>query len=662
MKTFSRSCGKSARLSSGAALLLCAGSAFAQLQFAELRKQHLPVDPNLSRASDCEFVDVECDGDLDILFAGFALYLNDGQRVFTDVTATHLPTNQLAQGMALGDVDGDGYPDLVLATGFQDRLYLNGGRGNPGHFTDVTGTHLPVASANTGAVTLGDVDGDGDLDLITANLGQQNQLYRNDGPANPGHFSIVPSAIQPPQTQNTGSVTLGDVDNDGDLDLVFGNSSGSGTGNPNRLYLNDGGGRFNDVTGTLLPLASFSYTADVLLDDVDRDGDLDLFIASGTSALYLNDGPANLGHFTDVTTTHVPGATPYTNAAALGDVDGDGDPDLILGTSSSNQDQLYLNDGAGVFSVGAAPSPHQDSTRRVALGDVDNDGDLDLMALTSSLGACLYANDGAGLFLDLSRPRIPTDILQADAVALADVDNDGDIDAVFGTDGGQNRLLLNNGAGTFIDVTATHVPVDNDHTREIWFGDVDGDGDLDLVIGNSGAQNRLYRNDGPASPGHFTDVTTSHLPPEVDSTLGLALGDVDNDGDLDLLTGNTMGQQNRLYLNDGSGHFSDVTAIQLPPDSDATTVVVLVDVDNDGDLDLLTGNGGGGGGQQNQLYINAGTGIFAGVTASQMPPALDPTTSMAPGDVDGDGDVDLVIGNCGAQNRLYLNDGPANRG
>jgi hypothetical protein len=347
---------------------------------------------------------------------------------------------------------------------------------------------------------------------------------------------------------------------------------------------------------------------------------------------------------------------------ALGDVDGDGDPDLILGTSSSNQDQLYLNDGAGVFSVGAAPSPHQDSTRRVALGDVDNDGDLDLMALTSSLGACLYANDGAGLFLDLSRPRIPTDILQADAVALADVDNDGDIDAVFGTDGGQNRLLLNNGAGTFIDVTATHVPVDNDHTREIWFGDVDGDGDLDLVIGNSGAQNRLYRNDGPASPGHFTDVTTSHLPPEVDSTLGLALGDVDNDGDLDLLTGNTMGQQNRLYLNDGSGHFSDVTAIQLPPDSDATTVVVLVDVDNDGDLDLLTGNGGGGGGQQNQLYINAGTGIFAGVTASQMPPALDPTTSMAPGDVDGDGDVDLVIGNCGAQNRLYLNDGPANRG
>lgn len=183
-------------------------------------------------------------------------------------------------------------------------------------------------------------------------------------------------------------------------------------------------------------------------------------------------------------------------------------------------------------------------------------------------------------------------------------------------------------------------------------GDVDGDGDLDLVTGQFTGQNRLYRNDGT---GTFTNVTASQMPAGADFTRSVAFGDVDGDGDLDLVVGNTTnggGHLNWLYLNDGSGTFTNVTASQMPGTGDRTRSVALGDVD--GDLDFVAGNAT----QQNRLLLNDGTGTFSDATASQMPQVNDSTASMALGDVDGDGDLDLLVGNGDAnfeQNRLYLN-------
>jgi predicted nucleotidyltransferase len=292
-------------------------------------------------------------------------------------------------------------------------------------------------------------------------------------------------------------------------------------------------------------------------------------------------------------------------------------------------------------------------TNSLALGDVDRDGDLDLVV---GIGAQsrLYLNDGTGTFADATASRLPIGIYSTRSLALGDVDRDGDLDLVLGNDNQQSRLYLNNGTGTFTDATASRMPVGIYDTHSLALGDVDGDGDLDLVLGNSGQQSRLYLSDGS---GTFTDATASRLPVGIHVRYSsLAFGDVDGDSDLDLVVGGNYGQQSRLYLNDGKGQFTDATASRLPIGIYSTRSLALGDVDRDGDLDLALGNRG----QQSRLYLNDGTGTFTDATASRLPVGIYTTTSLALGDVDRDGDLDLVLGNWGGnvgggQNRLYLN-------
>ena len=378
-----------------------------------------------------------------------------------------------------------------------------------------------------------------------------------------------------------------------------------------------------------------------------------------------------------------PADSDYTWAVALGDVDGDGDVDLVFGNSHyrifapvGQQNRLYLNDGTGTYTDATAQllPADIDLTTAVALGDVDGDGDLDLVfgngfSFVYPPGGQqnrLYLNDGSGAYTDVTAARMPADGDETHAVALGDVDSDGDLDLVLGnytSYGQQNRLYLNDGTGTFTDATAARMPAARDQTHAVALGDVDGDGDLDLVFGNSdssfqsyGRQNRLYMNDGT---GIFT---AGRLPHVSDGTYAVALGDVDGDGDLDLVFGNAVFTvpfrwANLLYLNDGTGTYT-VAGAQLPADSDVTMAVALGDVDGDGDLDLVFGNYTSYG-QQNRLYLNDGTGTFTDATAARMPADSDGTRAVALDDVDGDGDLDLVFGNgplyYGRQNRLYLN-------
>lgn len=228
------------------------------------------------------------------------------------------------------------------------------------------------------------------------------------------------------------------------------------------------------------------------------------------------------------------------------------------------------------------------------------------------------------------------------SLAWGDVDGDGDLDLAVGNDGTPNQLYLNQD-GT-LPLTADWVSDEADNTQSVAWGDVDGDGDLDLAVGNDGQPNRIYFNrNGALTPDGRWNATTPQ------PTQDLAWGDVNGDGWLDLMVGN-RNAPNELYLNENGTLPDDPT--WATADSDKTQSVAWADIDGDGDLDLAVGNDD----EPNVVYRND-SGTLAEPPLWQALTS-DSTQSVAWGDMNGDGLFDLAVGNDEDEaNVVYLNSG-----
>ncbi len=776
----------------------------------------------------------------------FRAAAGSGPGVF-DQSSLSLGVSDHTSEVAVGDVTGDGNLDMVRVVssttpGERHQVWPGDGLGG-------FGIPIPFGADPPGTargVALGDVDGDGFLDIVVGMSGAANQLFLNTGSGPPA----VPDALIG-STNVIFGVALGDLDGDGDLDLVEANS----TSVASTVYRNSGGGTFETQ-----PLCSFgSGDADfaVRLADFDRDGDLDAWFAgfSFGPRVHLN---AGAGHFDDVRVVVTTGAG-AAQGIDVGDVDGDGWVDLVVARGSGS-DGLFLNDRAGGFSPGIAIPDSSNTSNGCALGDVDGDGDLDVVFATDTQAR--FHRWSGGAFEATAHLFGASNV--GLSVALGDLDGDGDLDCVEGTDAGladavhwnengdayvvepeasapsgvtvpqtgvrlatfriytlgslagtlnQIRFNETGGVGASADVLYSNVKLLRDDdagypggavqlgsTTAFTSGSVTFSGlsesigpapivylhvVADVAVGAAGLTTRLE----VSSPGdlivipsasdaslypvqvaseqfgvaviHVTttnpdqeshdaspagtvaltfnepvaaatvtvdnvhlrgsqqahDIQNANLsatsatvtidPPAdffpgepvevtVDSgvqgdpsgrparpfvmrfraaaglgpatfpdwsfphgsltawTGGVATGDVTGDGFLDIVAAvrhTTSGRRHVVHPGDGQGGFGEPLPFGPDPPGDEARGVALGDLDGDGDLDVVIGRWAGA----THVYRNQGSGLFAGSPDVSLGSAN--TAAIALGDLDGDGDLEIVEVNAGESSRVYRNDG-----
>jgi len=400
---------------------------------------------------------------------------------------------------------------------------------------------------------------------------------------------------------NSGGVTLLDYDGDGDLDLFFPQGAPlpgyAGHGDfRDRLYRNDGGFRFTDVTAESgvsdagATLDDFTYSA--AAPDFDGDGDQDLYLCNvGRNRFLRNDG----GRFVDATALWGGDSPLWSTAAAFADFDRDGDLDLYV---VNYVVEPLEHPACGPLARGEAYRSYCHPDEFPPADDA------------------LYRNDG-GRLVDVSAPAGLVGRGGAGLGAvISDFDADGDVDLFVANDSTPNFLWRNDGDSRFAEVAGeSYVAVDGSGLSTgamgTDFGDVDGDGDFDVIVANLDMeQNTLYRNEGG---GLFEDrsVASGLGPPSLLSVgFGCEFFDADLDGDLDCMVANghvldniellepaqTFRQRAHFYRNDGSGRFAQIGG-EAGPYFEGRQVgrgLAIGDLDDDGDLDVVVAHWDGG--------------------------------------------------------------------
>ncbi|MEQ1633772.1 MAG: VCBS repeat-containing protein, partial [Planctomycetota bacterium] len=538
---------------------------------------------------DAAFADLDGDFDLDLLLgvsrnfwfasSGFERVLeNDGTGTFTERAAwLPNPIDDVTTAVVAGDFDGDGDVDCAFhgAPFLAVPTWSFRANNGAGVLQPWIGPVVPGVPNGEPTQRVLDLDRDGALDFV-----HPGAWWRNDGRGN-----FQERLVQSSPHRRV-LFDIGDVDGDGDLDLLFGGYGGNGSSL--RLLLDQGGQTFVDAT-------AYAWEPDggePIVGDVDRDGDLDVLLGGGS--LFVNDGS---GAFKAVPFPWQ-ATTAYRSRPAFLDVDGNGNLDVIA-FGDTNEMHLYLGNGTGVFvdlapGIPATPvSGFPGFPTALATFDADGDGDDDVVYGDNNL-IRLVRNQGNLTFAE-DPTAFPVLNESFAAVACGDFDRDGDIDVMTGRQYGSGQgsplhMFVNDGTGQFTD-TPTWLSV----ASIFWLPaslsafDADGDGDLDIAIGSVGSSSLFYRhllliNDGT---GRLIERATF---PNVRSNNRMTPGDIDGDGDLDLVAYCEIGLL--VWSNNGSGVFSNLGAVNA--DGSASPVpqpsLQLADFDGDGDADLIALN------------------------------------------------------------------------
>ncbi|WP_425237271.1 FG-GAP-like repeat-containing protein [Ulvibacterium sp.] len=621
------------------------------------------IDGLLTETGAVAIADLDGDGDLDALVTTFdkiAWYENDGHGNFGTSQTITLSADG-AEDMIVADMDGNGHLDVISTYSNDNQIawYPNYGNANfSGH------GNLITADAEGGAsiVTIADLDGDGDLDVLSTSISNNSSIfwYENDGRGNfDGQQTITTEAL------GTLSVSTGDLDGDGDLDVLSAHSD-NGT---IAWYENAASSLTVIATGPAANAISvdnaatlsltFSETVDgatLSADNIKISGNYGRPMGFGTPSVNANttvfdpDRDFLPGEVITATlTTDVASSTGNLLASPF-------TYQFIAGVNPDSPGEFP--NGQNTIFEGGRSLPRND----VTVADLDGDGDLDVIANHAprgSIGSAWYENDGSG---NLGDPQsIDLGIQSFTGITTADLDGDGNLEVLAATTfDAQIAWYLNDGSKNFTEgkpITFSLERLD-DRVKDFTIGDLDGDGDLDIL---SASSNKIawHPNDGltfgvarnPLIFGAERIISTAAV-----GVSGVAVADLDGDGDLDALAASANDNRIAWYPNDGSGNFGTQRTITTA--AAGALDVIVADLDSDGDLDVISASA-----NDNRIawHPNDGSGNFGGQRT--ITTAVDGIRDVTVADLDGDGDLDVLSASFDDnQVAWYPNDGNGNFG
>ncbi|MBI4603026.1 MAG: VCBS repeat-containing protein [Planctomycetes bacterium] len=566
--------------------------------------------------------DLDGDGDRDIALVdsrALRVLWNDGGR-FGGPLAVETPRRLRA--LAAGDLDADGSEDAVATDLEGDSVWVFFARGG--------GFEPPrehAAGRSPIGLELADLDSDGDLDVATANrLSEDVALLLNDGSGDFAPAARVPLRGGAPQ-----GILAADLGaDDGRPDLAVPVETGV------EVLAGQGGGGFRFASSFALEAAILEPgVSGLAAADLQGDGRLDLALGSYS----VREVTALLGKgdrsFRSAATLSLDGVP---RGLAAGDIDGDGDPEIVAVTSRQDVALLWNDRSGSPASVSflrrGFAIPHE--PHALALADLDGDSAADAAAATGTWGSlAVLRNDGSGGLGHLKTyPLAPNGGLES--IAPVDLDRDGRLDLVA-ADAGSSRLrvLRNAGEAAFAAAGSLSVGI-----RPVFVaaGDLDRDGAGDVLSVNQGADSvsvLLNAGDGKLGPERAVRVGAGPI--------SAALGDLDSDGDLDAAVANESSSSASILLGDGAGGFPRRADIDVArPGS-----IAAADLDADGRRDIAVASAAQGG---VLILRNQGGGGFE---PARIVPVGQPLNSLAAGDLNGDGRADLV-GADFTQSRLWV--------
>ena len=567
-------------------------------------------------ADSVALADIDGDGDTDIVASSrllnqIAWYENiDGEGSFgrQRLIDSHLsigPTIVRAR-----DIDNDGDLDVVFGSFLTNRLsWYENVDGNGGFAKERLISNI---SRTTKSVSISDLDGDGDVDIITSsNLDANIIWYENEDARGAfGEPRLLTTDGRPAE-----SILTTDVDSDGDNDIVASALFDSLI----LWYENTNGLAEFSEARVLTSTAEVSST--LTSADIDGDGDQDILSAATKINSYENLGQGIFGN-AKLVSSEAPGAI----SLAFSDADADGDLDLFTASAPNSRLAWYENvDSEGSFGPQQIITNFADSAVAVGVADLDGDSDIDVVSASygDSKVAWYENSDGQGVFGP--QKTVTTEGFQA--VASVDLDDDGDLDALSAT--GDSFVWYENINEQSAFSSGHLFEADIGELRSLKGGDLDGDGDEDVLAVGADA---IVWFENIDSAGNFS---RSHLIVGGIASRSAVLNDLDGDGDLDVLLGASSGSA--WYANtDGKGNFQRIQT--LSTGANAARSVVAADIDGDGDLDVLSANTL----DDKITWQENSDGLGTFGEMKTIASSLNDSRSVAAGDIDGDGDLDVV--------------------